>query len=384
MFKSSIWRGFWCVLASACFVGATYAEDVSYFADKRSLVPNLTQTGPTCGLVSAAGMLAGAGWGQGANAQERAQNIQKQLVGRYPAGEFPSVAMNWWLQTYSCTGQSPYYSVTEILYPLAGATKVEYEHLLDELKRCQFVGVDWYWNDPKDGTRKGHAMALVAGNKCYDSNSVWRDGNTAAADDVASNSYAGTDENWRVTFAGPHTVPSDAVARYAELLCPGKPSWAVQQYDVQWNAATDKLTETGLKKDVYADPKWEGNKLIIGNARDESITKQLFLELKFNEAQGPSLDLGSLISVAAPDSSVALRGQWYWYDDNKSALAKFVLSPQPASETITFGDDLKSKLASVNLATYCVPLPIAFVQGAVVLLSVVAITLLRRRFAARR
>jgi hypothetical protein len=68
---------------------------------------------PTCWLAAAANMLAGAGYGTGANVQARADNIYTQLVNNPDFGTnksgVPNTAMKWWLNKSGHNpGDNPY------------------------------------------------------------------------------------------------------------------------------------------------------------------------------------------------------------------------------------------------------------------------------------
>lgn len=352
-----------------------------YETNKLALIPDVDQVGDTCWLVGAANNLAGAGWGSGATAQVRGDSIYGQLTNKFGTttkGGRVEAAMTWWLQSYGCSGQSPYYNITFYDYEsdksstpgidadgfyefkhTGGAVSNDYRFLVNELNRCQFVSVDWYWST------NGHCMALAAGDN---SASVWRDGNSprppsGPGNDVTTNSFDGSDsDRWHINSGT--TVSTNAFAMYGVTLCPGKPHWAVQQYDVRGilHHGTDiniDWIEEGEYAIRYDDPVWDADqrRIHIDNERFEDRRKELYLDLTFHGATDPARDLSEHFFVGSTNATIELSGQWHFYNGTSNALAKYLLNPQPEYEYIEISEKVLPLLKEINIATYCVPEP---------------------------
>ena len=120
----------------------------------------------TCWLATAANMLAGAGYGDGTNVQDRADDIYTELVANYgTGGGWTDTAISWWLGSANNTwaATNPYSVVT--VYgnkspknPWANSNGAKF--IGNELRRCQFLGLSISW--PTAGSSVGsggHAIA---------------------------------------------------------------------------------------------------------------------------------------------------------------------------------------------------------------------------------
>lgn len=129
-------------------------------ADKAFLAGN-----NSCFQATAANMLAGAGYGDGATVQARADDIYAELIGHYGTalGGWTDTALTWWLaSTNNAWPANPYTDVT--VY--GNKTKVPYadanlpEDMGNELRSCHLVGVSISW--PPDANHNsaygGHAI----------------------------------------------------------------------------------------------------------------------------------------------------------------------------------------------------------------------------------
>ncbi len=99
----------------------------------------------TCWLAVAANMLAGAGYGDGATVQQRADDIYNELVVKYGTsnGGWTDTAITWWLgsDNNKWKGSNPYTVVT--FYGHKNKTKYNRADLPqfigNELRRCEMV-----------------------------------------------------------------------------------------------------------------------------------------------------------------------------------------------------------------------------------------------------
>ncbi len=118
----------------------------------------------TCWLATAANMLAGAGYGNGATVQLRADGIYTQLVAKFGlGGGWTDQAIQWWLGSIHNTWPNNPYTVVTVYgnkspkNPWANANGARF--IGNELRRCQFVGVSISW--PVAGAQigtDGHAI----------------------------------------------------------------------------------------------------------------------------------------------------------------------------------------------------------------------------------
>jgi len=105
-----------------------------------------TSSNNSCWLATAANMLAGAGYGAGANVQDRADDIYAELVAHYTTGPggSPATALDWWLTNERPVGSTnPYTNVTTYgTYNVPYPTTTDVPRFLgNELRECQMVGL---------------------------------------------------------------------------------------------------------------------------------------------------------------------------------------------------------------------------------------------------
>lgn len=119
----------------------------------------------SCWMATAANMLAGAGYGDGATVQQRADDIYGDMVAQFGIANsgWTDTALNWWLGSANNTWSDNPYTVTTVYgnkspkNPWANATGARF--IGNELRRCQFVGLSISW--PTAGTSigsGGHAI----------------------------------------------------------------------------------------------------------------------------------------------------------------------------------------------------------------------------------
>ena len=108
-------------------------------------------TDNSCWMATASNMLAGAGYGTGANVQARADEIYSEMVTQYgiAGGGWTDAALSWWLGSANNTwsAMNPYTIVTvygtKSKVPWANANGAQF--IGNELRRCQFVGLSISW-----------------------------------------------------------------------------------------------------------------------------------------------------------------------------------------------------------------------------------------------
>jgi len=123
----------------------------------------------TCWLATAANMLAGAGYGDGSNVQERADKIYDQLVANFgTGGGWTDTALSWWLSSAHNPGGNPY-SIVSVFgnkipkYPWSDSNGANY--IANELRRCELLGLSISW--PTSGSSVGtggHAITCWGDN----------------------------------------------------------------------------------------------------------------------------------------------------------------------------------------------------------------------------
>lgn len=104
----------------------------------------------TCWQATAANILAGAGYGNGATVQQRADAIYTQLVAHFGlGGGWTDQAISWWLNSANNTWPNNPYTVVTVYgnknpkNPWANANGAKF--VGNELRRCQFVGLSISW-----------------------------------------------------------------------------------------------------------------------------------------------------------------------------------------------------------------------------------------------
>ena len=127
-------------------------------------------TDNSCWMATASNMLAGAGYGTGANVQARADEIYSEMVAQYgvAGGGWTDAALSWWLgsanNTWSAT--NPYTIVTvygtkdKVPWPNANGA----QFIGNELRRCQFLGLSISWPTSGSSGSGGHAITAWGDN----------------------------------------------------------------------------------------------------------------------------------------------------------------------------------------------------------------------------
>lgn len=333
----------------------------------------------SCWQATASNLLAGAGYGTGATAQARGDSIYTQMtndLGWWNMGRADR-AINYWLYTYGKNPDSvefmPTNSYTDVtaFWGLLGSP--DYNFLLGELQRCQYVGVGW--------DQPAHCITLVGGN--FDPNvpkqSVWHDsddGVNGHHDDVYNNTFTPW---WNLP-----NYPAQTANSYV-TLCPGlnKPEAAMRQYDVAYYKTDDDqngnwdntFREAGMYKDTYADPFWVDDVTVeIGNQFVQDNTKDVWLLVDYYDRQlGRQVDI-TLIDDAGFSWDPTVTES----TDGGQLLFHWALDYQPDWEQIIFPDNTYSTLLGNikdwDVATYCIPTP-----GGLMLLTLAGLAVVRRR-----
>ncbi len=347
----------------------------------------------SCWQACAANLLGGGGWGTGATVQARADNIYRQMTNAMGKGRcgYKENAINWWLYTYGLNPNSDEYQpdnrytdVTAVYKSSEGLDCYDYNFLLDELDRCQYVSVGF--REP------AHCLTMVGGNythppDCETVPSVWHDsdrdldGKDDAVYDTIFN-YNGFDLN--PTSTDPNAYYLEDAVNYV-TLCPGlrKPDVAVSNYDVAYfGRPADELPDnpgtlnfdpdflvSGEKADVYGCPQWEGEEILwVPNEPLDDMYKEVWLLVDYvDRVAGRQVDI-----VLVDDAGNQWTPEVEESEDGGQLLFHWTLDYQPSWENIIFPDgdyftlydpyehpDVMVK--DWNLATRCVPEPSVFV-----------------------
>jgi len=125
----------------------------------------------SCWMATASSILAGAGYGNGVNVQQRADNIYADMVANYGKTNrgWPDAALQWWLgSAHNTWAQDPYtvvaYYGNKTMDPWNDANIPEF--VGNELRKCNFVGFAFSW--PTDAPGQvgygGHATTPMGDN----------------------------------------------------------------------------------------------------------------------------------------------------------------------------------------------------------------------------
>ena len=397
------------VIAALCSASFAVGYDVTKDSQDGTAIPDVNKpvfgdpNDNSCWMAVASNMLGASGYGVGVTAQAKADYIYGQLrtdLNWQWQGSVPN-AINYWLYTYGknpdaveFNATNPYTDVTWSGYVPGGLTSSDYDMLLGELARCQYVGVGF--------TNPEHAMTLVGGN--YSNNpggdltqSVWHDSdrnNVAPGDDVYSNRFS--TGQWDLI-----EYPISQ-ARDWTTLCPGlnKPESAMLNFDVAWYRQTQNLIpdfrQAGASNQVYEAPDYEADpsgqtvttdaywltpaqgdptEVVIPNEHIPLWEKRVYLLVDYyDRVIGRSEDI-----LLEDDLGNVYSATWVSENaDGGQLLFCWELPDQPFWEKIIFPDTdyytLSTYVKDWDLATECVPEP-AFAS----MLLLGALQLLRKR-----
>ncbi len=339
-------------------------------ANKRDRPPQGEWPDPgdnSCWQASAANLLGAAGYGTGDDAQLRADSMYDRLLtdlGWTSIG-WPPSALTYWLCEYGKNPDSgefkPENSYTDITVQNKdnGLTRADYNFLLNELERGQYVSVLWE-GDPD------HWMTLVGGDRQRnDTRSVWRD-----SDKDQPGPGGASQEDYANTFdGGIWKIDGYQKALQYVTFCPGlnKPERAMREYDVAYyptdrdNDGTwsPEFREAGSLAGLYDDPVWENDTTVrIGNVAVDDWEKEIWLLVDYsdvdpNRNEQVALEVnGQRIDPTSVTASAG-HGQLLFYWD---------LDCQPPFEKLLFPHDgykdlVDTTILSWDVATYCIPAP---------------------------
>jgi hypothetical protein len=406
------------LLAVLCAVAAlgvffaspwAYAQyDVYKYSQDDTAVPDVNKnagTPPpdeTCWLAVAANMLGAAGWGKDTQtAQQNADDIYGHLTAHFGTANpgYEERAINWWLLNYGYNPDAPdknYYAPTKTYNDVTHVDRtlfnIDYDFLLDELNRCQYVGVSFM----KPGCEVGHAMTLVGGNYSLlhqppgnPQVAVWHDSDDGfSGDSVLPNRWAGGG-TWYVDYQNNGLPEDDYLAENYTTLCPGlqKPQAAIENYDYAYFRDMDKVTglwflsgrEAGAMKDVFTDPYWTADcmRLVIDNEVVQDYKKDVYLLVDYLDRDN-TVDPGILLDT--PTEQGLMPTEVTCSPDFGQILFHWALDYQPDWEEIVFPNvyyhDLSMDVKDFNVSTICVPEPAAWLM---LLLAGICVLAFRRR-----
>ncbi len=338
----------------------------------------------SCWIATASNLLAAAGYGQGATAQQRGDYVYSKIVGDLGflnAGR-AEWAINYYMYKYAKNPNAgidfqnniKYTDVTYKRLNSGNLLKSDYDFLIDELKRCQYVGISF------GGTDWGHAVTLIGGGPSTPNGNPTvihdSDRDQGGVDDNTYNSWYDAANNWHLSDYS----AGGMVDVYAyQTLCPGlnKPIDSVMNYDVAWyrnvwDAASSILMptfqETGRMASIYADPYWDTSNTMVtlGNQRSDTLTKSVYLLVDLADRSGDQYDYITLLDDQGkywdPTSIISDA-------DKGQLLYTWQLNFQPGWEQIVFPNteyyNLNGRIKDWNVTSQCVPGPAAAISFAV-------------------
>jgi len=316
-------------------VGPVSSTDATAVPDVNKAVP-IAANDNGCWAAAASNVLGAAGWGVGANAQAKADNIYQDLInafggpglGYIDALGDAGAGAKWWVANIGLNGAkagngyTPTNTYVNFRQEWGTLFEGDYNFLLSELDKGppgQYAAVKWMI--PNVG---GHCVTLVGGN--YGPNgpqqpptapgdSVWHDSDSNAvgglADEARRNRW-GFNTEWYLDMGVLGNQGDDWFGDGYLTACPGvpKPESAITNFDIHYytgitsvhrpvgetphcELGTMMLT-TGNQYGVYTtplmttDPYWEDPNaetptLIVPNQSVEDMKKTLYLLIDFND-----------------------------------------------------------------------------------------------------
>jgi len=385
-------------------------DEYKYSYDGINAIPDVNKSSlppapadKSCWLATASNMLAAAGWGLAAQTpQLNATQIYGHMTGHFTtqwSGD-PAMAINWWLYEYGYNPNQaaggwyrPTLTYNDVTSVAGALTEADYNFLLDELDRCQYVGVTF----PTDAG--DHCLTLVGGNYGPSSpnytgaaqQSVWHDSDrdNPGPDDPYANSFAAGTGAWSLP-----TYPTYQASGYT-TLCPGvqKPDSAMSNYDAAYYRDMDPISGSTFKTwriagaAQYGMPDWKQDQsdeytiLRVPNEQLSELHKEVYLLVDYIDRAYDPEDPGSAatITLLAEDGISYDSPEIDISADGGQILYHWTLENQPLWEEIIFPNEdyfnLSGNVKDFNIATECVPEPCTL--G---LLGLVALgKLLRRR-----
>ena len=384
-------------------LGQTPGDVYKYSQPEENLVPvpdvNKTPGTPppdnSCWLAVASNILAGAGWGTAANTpQQDADAIYGHLTAHFGTASpgYCERAINWWLLNYGYNPSAPdktFYNPTMTYNDVTHVAKhlwdVEYDYLLDELVRCQYIGVSF----EIPGASVGHGMTLVGGN--YSSShippppanpvqqSVFHDSDDGLVGDAVWTNVWVPDvaspplSYWTLEAGVVGDPRDDWMANGYTKLCPGiqKPQEAIENFDYARFRDLDTVSGSWYTNERYAGAKtyqvsWaqEGPDEWILAVENEEMPDPWYKEvwLLVDYMRGAPADPGIVLRLA--DDGTDMAPEITPSPDGGQLLFYWRLDHQPGVEYIVFPSqeykDLWQNVIGVkdwNIATLCTPEP---------------------------
>jgi hypothetical protein len=352
----------------------------------------------SCWQAAAANLLAGGGYGTGADAQARADSIYNQLTADLTKAHLGDTAraVNYWLYMYGKNPDSPefqpnnpYTDVTTVNGATLGLA--DYNFLLDELIRCQYVAVSF--NEPAP-----HTMTLVGGDPSG-AFSYWHDsdkdvGNVPLPggpdDDMYDNDFS---IGWDLRVPGGSLYVQNADGY--TTLCPGlnKPEEAVRNYDVSYFMRGDTLETPGFRVagamnntgiGDYEQPYWPrgasqtAHIVHIDNEYIPNQYKEIWLLVDYTDRVEDRAQLESALHLIDSNNVTRFPTSITPSADDGQLMFYWRLPDQPEYEEIIFPDvkyfDLAGNVKDWNLTTLCTPEP-----ATIALLGLGGLVMLKRR-----
>jgi len=352
----------------------------------------------SCWIATASNLLGAAGYGSGADAQARAQSIYNTLAGQkvgnkwvhgdigWKDGGYIYRALNYWLYEYGKNPDKPEFDpdnqYTDVRVVFDRLTKNDYKFLINELKRCQTVGLRGYWD-----AGGAHAITLVGNQEDGTSKTIIHDSDNdlgGSDDDYHDNSF-GTGDVWDLVWGEPGEEFYQRMDGYV-TLCPGlnKPEYAVRNYDLAYylkpeNPGEENVTwkpgfrEAGAKKDKFDnDPFWDSDtELVVYNEPVPNAEKRVWLLVDYTDRVDTDRAPSEPVKLVDDKGNEHDPTKVTASKDNGQLLFYWELDYQPAFEKIKFPSNKYRYLTTGNVkdwnvSTWCTPEPfsMAFVGSA--------------------